>query len=96
MCLCIILDTRLEWWVEILCGGAVVLGFVGLWLIRELIWRRKMVFLVTLMQSNRILRIFALLGLFHAFKGLLQEVMVYVRFFLFRFGEKILEVSEST
>ena len=86
-------NIQIEWWLDVLSSGAIILGAVGLWIIRDLIWRRKQMFLLTLLQSTRILRIFLLLGIGHAFYGLLGKVRVYVKLFLFRFGEQILEVD---
>ena len=40
-------NERIEWWLNVLSSGAIILGMVGLWIIRDLIWRRKQMFLFT-------------------------------------------------
>ena len=87
-----------EWnnfYIEVFFSGVFVLAILGLFGRRQLIWRHKWVFLLTLAQSTRIWRLFILVGVGHSFHGLLQAVRVVVKKFLFKFGERILSVDHN-
>jgi len=84
---------NIDFILTVIGSGVIIVGFIGLWIIRELLWRNNKFFVVFLLQSPRILRFFLLLGLGHAFYGLLGAIRTYVKAFLFRFGEHILEVE---
>lgn len=91
----IILSDWNRLYIQIFFSGVFVLAALGLFGQRRLIWRHKMVFLITLAQSTRIWRLFILLGIGHSFYGLLVAVRIVVKKFLFEFGERILAVDHQ-
>lgn len=82
-----------EYWIIVWFNGLFIVGLIGLILIREMIWRHKEKMILMLLQSTRILRLYLLVGLGHAFWGLYNIVRVSVKIILFKFGERILDVQ---
>lgn len=91
--ICFITKPINDYWIILLFNGIFIIGLIGLYLIRHLIWRHKEKMLLMLLQSTRILRLYLLVGLGHAFWGLYNIVRVSVKILLFKFGERILDVQ---
>eukprot|EP01084_Bolivina_argentea_P176220 304996_1 len=94
-CYLLPLDEWTQFYIEVFFSGVLCLSLVGLIAQRELIWRHKWVFIMTLAQSTRVWRLFILVGCGHSFYGLLNAVRIVVKRFLFQFGERILSVDHS-
>eukprot|EP01084_Bolivina_argentea_P130761 230847_1 len=87
-----------EWtqiYIQVFFSGVLLLSCLGLFAQRQLIWRHKWIFIVTLAQSTRVWRLFILVGVGHSFYGLLNTVRIVVKKFLSQFGEKILSVDHT-
>ncbi|ETO26512.1 hypothetical protein RFI_10625 [Reticulomyxa filosa] len=82
-----------KWFLEIIGSGVLVVSTLGLYLIRHTIWRARFVFVVTLAQDVKVLRIFLCVGIAHSFYSLFDLVGQFVKYYLFKFGEQILDVS---